>query len=110
MCVQYGLKPGNALGVSTGCGFDENNQRENAMKWIGEGQPVVVIGSPPCIMICGVQTLALENEHARPGSTSTHELMQGQAKTHTEVMRIVYHARLATHGSVLHEHPRPATS
>ena len=59
---RYGLKPGEAMDITTGWDFRNQEDRERALRYVKEEKPLVVIGSPMCRMFSRLQKLSEWNE------------------------------------------------
>ena len=54
---KFGLKPGEAVDLTTGWDFDEPRHREAAWKYILRARPKLLIGSPMCTMFSALQNM-----------------------------------------------------
>ena len=55
---RYGLKPGEAMDITTGWEFRKQEDRERASNYAKEEKPLVLIGSPMCTMFSRLQHLS----------------------------------------------------
>ena len=55
---RFGLKPGEAMDLSTGWDFSKVEDRNKAWRYLHEKQPKLVIGSPMCTMFSTLQFLS----------------------------------------------------
>ncbi len=57
VCHEYGLIAGTSFYIRSGWNFDEEEDRRKAWKQIRAGDPVFIIGSPPCTMFSKLQNM-----------------------------------------------------
>ena len=99
---RFGLKPGEAMDLSTGWDFRKADHREKAMKYIKEKKPRLVIGSPMCTMFSVLQNWS--------AWTEDKDRRWIEAKAHIDFMMEVYKEQDENGRWFLHEHPASATS
>ena len=47
--AKFGLTVGDAMGLTTGWGFNNEEDCKRAEEYMDENEPQVLIGSPPCV-------------------------------------------------------------
>ena len=55
---RHGLKPGEAMDITSGWDFRKQEDRERARKYVKEEKPLVLIGSPMCTMFSRLHNLS----------------------------------------------------
>ena len=99
---KHGLKPGEAMDLTTGWDFRQQEHRELAEKYVEELKPLLLIGSPMCTMFSRLQTLS--------GWSDKKEERWVDAKEHIKFVIKLYEKQMAGGRLFLHEHPASATS
>ena len=59
---KFGMEIGDAMDLTTGWDFSIPGQRQEAERYIDEENPLVLIGSPPCVAFSQLQTMIPESE------------------------------------------------
>ena len=62
---QFGGNAGEAMDVTTGWGFNREEDRQRAEIYVGEVKPLATIGSPPCVAFSQLQTLIPDSDNKR---------------------------------------------
>ena len=62
---KYGLRPGEAMDLTTGWDFNREDHRLKAEQYIDEHMPLAVIGSPPCTPFSQLQNLNPDTPDSR---------------------------------------------
>ena len=56
-CIAFGMVPGESLDLSTGWDLSKVDGRRKAIRMVVRDKPKLLIGSPPCTMMCTWQGL-----------------------------------------------------
>ena len=63
--IKFGMKVGDAMDLTTGWDFNKAEDRERADIFVDEYEPMVLIGSPPCVAFSKLQSLIPDSEAKR---------------------------------------------
>ena len=99
---RFGLKPGEAMDLTTGWDSNREDHRRMAEEYVETEKPLVVIGSPPCVVFSQLQTLVPDSER------KAAQLAEGVR--HMEFMVKLYRRQAECGRYFLHEHPAHASS
>eukprot|EP00973_Karenia_brevis_P017438 2393230-Karenia_brevis.AAC.1 len=99
---KFGLKPGEAMDLTTGWDFRKVGDREKAERYVDEAKPRILIGSPMCTAFSTLQNL----------SPWTQNKMDKwiEAREHIKFVVKLYRKQIEGGRMFLHEHPARATS
>ena len=60
--VKFGLSAGDAMDLTTGWDFNKEEDRKRAEEYVDKEEPLVIIGSPPCVAFSPLQTLVQDSD------------------------------------------------
>ena len=98
----FGLNAGEAMDLTTGWDFSQEEHKERALKYIRENQPKLIIGSPMCTMFSQLQRLS--------GWSEEKQRRWREDRRHLKFMAQVYRIQMTQGRWFLHEHPASASS
>ena len=61
--TKFGLKAGDAMDLTTGWDFTRDEDCHRAEEYIDREQPLVLIGSPPCVAFSQLQSLIPDSDN-----------------------------------------------
>ena len=62
---KFGLSPGDAMDITTGWDFNKEEDRQRAEAYLDKEEPLVLIGSPPCVAFSQLQSLIPDSDRKR---------------------------------------------
>ena len=98
----FGLKTGEAMDLTTGWDFSQDEHKERALKYIDEYKPKLIIGSPMCTMFSQLQRLS--------GWNDEKQRRWREDTRHLKFMAQVYRIQATQGRWFLHEHSASASS
>ena len=60
--TKFGMKPGDAMDLTTGWDFNLASHRAKAEAYVDKEKPLVLIGSPPCVAFSQLQSLIPDSD------------------------------------------------
>ena len=60
--IKHGLEVGDAMDLTTGCDFNLESHRRKAEAYVEEQEPLVLIGSPPCVAFSQLEALIPDSQ------------------------------------------------
>ena len=100
--VKFGMKPGDAMDLTTGWDFNIAEHRRSAEEYVDKERPLVLIGSPPCVAFSQLQTLIPDSDR------KAEQLAEGTR--HMEFMTRLYKKQVEGGRVFIHENPAHAKS
>ena len=100
--IRWGLKPGEAMDLTTGWDFRSRAQRDRAWQYLEEKKPKLLIGSPMCTLFSQLQNLS--------GWGPDKQERWVEAVGHMRFVIDLYRRQMREGRLFLHEHPAGATS
>ena len=100
--TKFGLKAGDAMDLTTGWDFTRDEDCRRAEEYVDREQPLVLIGSPPCVAFSQLQSLIPDSER------KAKQLAEGIK--HMEFMAKLYKKQVDGGRIFLHENPAHAKS
>ncbi len=95
---KYGLEPGEAMDLTTGWDFNLKSHQGRAEKFIGDHNPLVVIGSPPCTPFSQLQAFSPDRQKKKERwaeGVMHMELVVNPNRKHVGAGRVFIHENLA---------------
>ena len=62
---KFGLRPGDSMDITTGWDFNKEEDRQRAESYLDKEEPLVLIGSPPCVAFSQLQSLIPDSDRKR---------------------------------------------
>ena len=100
--VKFGLNAGDAMDLTTGWDFKKESDRQRAGEYVDKEEPLVLIGSPPCVAFSQLQSLSPESEN------KAKQLAEGIR--HMEFVAKLYKKQVDVGRFFIHENPAHAKS
>ena len=100
--VKFGMSVGDAMDLTTGWDFNKEADRKRAEEYVDREEPMVLIGSPPCVAFSQLQTPSPDSDR-----TAT-QLAEGIR--HMEFVVRLYRKQVEGGRVFIHENPAHANS
>ena len=100
--VKFGLEVGDAMDLTTGWDFTKAEDRQRADEYVDKNEPLVLIGSPPCVAFSQLQSLIPDSDRKRK------QLVEGTR--HMEFVVKLYKKQIDAGRFFIHENPAHAKS
>ena len=100
--TKFGMKPGDAMDLTTGWDFNLASHRAKAEEYVDKEKPLVLIGSPPCVAFSQLQSLIPDSDR------KARQLAEGTR--HMEFVVKLYKKQVEGGRIFIHENPAHAKS